>query len=213
MTVSKKFLPFAVIVLLTGTGAPSILAQAQKKAEKSIESMRKTRDEIEKARVQKDKTMAALAQLTAQQGDLKKPLKKLSDELKKLDKSADNVRKVSADMRVKTEEFFKVWEQELSNIQNPDLQRKSGERRTQAVQHLEKLSPAIQKTRESFAALITSLEDIRNYLTLDLSPNGISAVGDMVKKAQTQNEAIDQGLADIEQQLNDFAAEFRGGGY
>jgi len=208
----KKLFVVLVSVLLVGAWAPSISAQAQKKAEKAIESMRKTGDEVEKAKVQKDKTMAALAQLTGQQGDLKKPLKKLSDEMKKLDKSVEKVRKVSADMRGKTEEFFKVWEQELSNIQNPDLQRKSGERRTQAIQHLEVLSPALQKSRESFASLITSLEDIRSYLTLDLSPNGISAVEDMVKKAKTQNEAIDQGLADIKQQLTDFAAEFRGGG-
>jgi hypothetical protein len=208
---SKKSFAAAVVVVLLGTWAPSILAQAQKKAEKSIESMRKTRDEIEKAKVQKDKTMAALAQLTVQQGDLKKPFKKFSDELKKLDKSAEKVRKLATDMRAKNQEFFKVWEQELSNIQNPDLQQKAGERRTQAMQQFEELSPAFQSTRESFVSLMASLEDIRNYLALDMSPKGVSAVSDMVKEAQSQNQTVDEGLARIKQQMTDFAAEFRGG--
>jgi len=208
---SKKSFAAAVVVVLLGTWAPSILAQAQKKAEKSIESMRKTRDEIEKAKVQKDKTMAALAQLTVQQGDLKKPFKKFSDELKKLDKSAEKVRKLATDMRAKNQEFFKVWEQELSNIQNPDLQQKAGERRTQAMQQFEELSPAFQSTRESFVSLMASLEDIRNYLALDMSPKGVSAVSDMVKEARSQNQTVDEGLARIKQQMTDFAAEFRGG--
>jgi chromosome segregation ATPase len=209
---SKKLFLFVVAVLLIGTSAPVILAQAQKKAEKSIESMRKTRDEIEKAKVQKDKTMAALAQLTAQQGDLKKSLKKFSDELKKLDKSAKNVRKLATEMRAKNQEFFKVWEQELTNIQSPDLQQKAGERRTQAMQQFEELNPAFQSTRESFVALMASLEDIQNYLSLDLSPSGIAAVADAVREAQTQNQAVDEGLAKIKQQMSDFAAEYRGGG-
>lgn len=209
---SNRVFVVVVIILSVVSWTPSLLAQAQKKAEKSIESMGKTRDEIEKAKVQKDKTMAALAQLTNQpQGDLKKPLKKFSDELKKLDKSAEKVRKSTTDMRAKNQEFFKVWEQELSNIQNPDLQRRAAERRTQAVQYFEELRPTFESTREAFSSLAASLKDIRNYLSLDLSPTGIQSVSDMVKEAQTQNQALDEGLARIKQQLTEFAAEFRGG--
>jgi chromosome segregation ATPase len=209
---SKRLYAVATVVLLVGALAPTILAQAQKKAEKSIESMRKTRDEIEKAKVQKDKTMAALAQLAGQpQANLKKPFKKFSDELKKLDKSAEKVRKLATDMRAKNQEFFKVWEKELSNIQNPDLQQKAGERRTQAMKQFEDLSPAFQAARASFVSLMASLEDINNYLSLDLSPTGISSISEMVKEAQGHNQAVDEGLAQIKQQMTEFAAEFRGG--
>jgi len=187
-----------VIALLVGPWAPSLLAQVQKKADKSIESMRKTRDEIEKAKVQKDKTMAAIARLVGQpKGDLKKPLKNFSNELKKLDKSAEKVRKLATDMRAKNQEFFKVWEQELSNIQNPDLQQRAGERRTEAMQQFEKLSPSFQSTREAFVSLMASLEDIQNYLSLDLSPTGIESVSDMVKEAHRRGGSFSRMMIGI----------------
>lgn len=208
----KKLFAMVLVGLLIGISAPGIAAQAQKKAEKSIESMSKTREEIDKAKLQKDKTMAALAQLAGQpQADFKKTFKKFSDELKKLDKSAEKVRKLATDMRAKNQEFFKVWEKELSNIQNPDLQQKAGERRTQAVKQFEDLSPVFQSTRESFVSLMAGLEDIQNYLALDLSPTGIATISDMVKEAQAHNQAVDQGLAQVKQQMTEFAAEFRGG--
>lgn len=209
----NKLTTATMAMLLLGTCIPSVAAQAQKKAEKSIESMRKTREEIDKAKAQKDKTMAALNQLTGQtQGDLKKPFKNFSDELKKLDKSADKVRKLATDMRAKNQDFFKVWEQELTKIQNPELQQKAGERRMQAMKHFEDLSPAFQSTRESFVSLMAGLEDIRNYLSLDLSPTGIQTISDMVKEAQGHNQAVDEGIANIKQQLSEFAAEYSGSG-
>ena len=208
----KKHFEILLIVFLICTCAPNLVAQARKKAEKSIESMQKTRAEIEKAKVQKDKTMAALDQLVRQsQADLKKPFKKFRDELEKLDKSADKVRKLATDMRAKNQEFFKVWEKELSNIQNPELQQKAGERRSQAVKQFEDLNPVFQSARESFVSLMASLEDIGNYLSLDLSPTGIAAISDMVTEAQKQNQFVDEGLAEIKKELAEFAAEYSGG--
>jgi chromosome segregation ATPase len=208
----KKFSVITLGVFLIGTCASSFGAQGRKKAEKSIESMRKTREEIDKAKTQKDKTMVALGQLVGQsQADLKKPFKKFTEELKKLDKSAEKVRKLATDMRAKNQEFFKVWETELSNIQNPELQQKAGERRSQAIKQFEDLSPVFQSTRESFVSLMASLEDIRNYLSLDLSPTGIATISDMVKEAQTRNQAVDEGLAKVKQEMGEFAAEYSGG--
>lgn len=206
----RKLLAIAIVVLLTGTCTVSF-SQTYKKAEKSIESMRKTREAIEKAKDQKDKTMAALEQLAGQsQGNIMKPFKKFTDELKKLDKSSDAVRKIATDMRAKNQALFKVWEKELSNIQNPDLQQKAAERRSTAMKQFEDLNPAFQSARDSFVSLMAGLEDIRNYLSVDLSANGIQAISDMVKEAQTQNQAVDDSIAKVRQELGEFAAEYSG---
>ena len=111
----------------------------------------------------------------------------------------------------KNQAFFKVWEQEMSDIQNPDQQQKAGERLAQAMQQFEALSPAFQSARGAFVSLMASLEDIRNYLTLDLSATGILAVADIVKEAQGRHQAVDEGPARIKQEMTEFAAKFRGG--
>ena len=202
----------AVVTLLIGVSIPSLAAQASKKAEKSMESMRKTRQEIEKAKVQKDKTMAALESLIAQSGkNLKKPYDKFKKELKNLDKSAEKVRKVATDMRTKSQDLYKVWEKELTNIQNPDLQQKAGQRREQAMEQFGELEPVFQSTRTSFVSLMATLEDIRNYLGVDLSPSGIEAISEIAGDAKAQNQGVDDGLAEITKRLDEFAKEFSGG--
>lgn len=205
----RKYILTVLTALLIGTGVPSfVAAQAYKKAEKSTESMRKTGTEIEKAKSQKDKTMTALGQVMGQSGALKKTYKKFNDELKKLSKSAEKVRKMATDMRAKSQDYFKAWEKEMSNVQNPELQQKASERRTQAMAQFQDLNPVFQSTRESFVDLMASLEDIRNYLALDLSPHGIETISDMFKEAQTQNTAVDEGIAKIKQEMTEFASNF-----
>ncbi len=184
-------------------------AQAYKKAEKSTETMRKTREEITKAKTQKDKTMAALAQLMSQtSGNLQKPYKKFADELKDLEKSSDKVRKLATDMRAKNQDYFKAWEKELSEIQNPDLQEKAGQRRAEAVKKFEEVNPKIQATRDVFVSFMANLQDISSYLSADLSPGGIATISDMVKETQDQNKAVDDGIEKVMQALEEFAAEF-----
>jgi uncharacterized membrane protein len=78
------------------------------------------------------------------------------------------------------------------------------------MQQFEDLNPAFQSTREAFVSLMAGLEDIRNYLSVDLSPNGIQAISDMVQEAQTHNQAVDDGIATIKQELGEFAAEYSG---
>lgn len=194
-----------ILVLCTSLG----LAQAYKKAEKSTETMRKTREEITKAKTQKDKTMAALAQLVGQtSGNLQKPYKKYADELKKLEKSSDKVRKLATDMRAKSQDYFKAWEKELSEIQNPDLLEKAGQRRAEAVKKFEEVNPKMQSTRDVFVSFIANLQDISSYLSADLSPGGIATISDMVKETQDQNKAVDDGIEKVMQALEEFAAEF-----
>jgi len=206
---SKKLGAITVVALLIGTCAPAFAAQASKKAEKSTETMRKTREEIAKAKTQKDKTMAALAQLVGQSGgNLRKPYKKFADELKKLDKSSEKVRKLATDMRAKNQDYFKAWEQELSKIQNPDLQKKAGQRRSEAVKKFEEVSPKMQEARDLFVSFMANLQDINSYLGTDLSPGGIATISDMVKETQDQNKAVDDGIEKIMQALEEFAAEF-----
>jgi len=205
----SKFLLVTASALLMGTSGPGLAAQANKKAEKSTETMRKTREEITKAKTQKDKTMAALAQLVGQSsGDLRKPYKKFADELKKLEKSSDNVRKLATDMRAKNQDYFNAWEQELSNIQNPDLQKKAVGRRAEAIKRFEEVNPKMQSARDVFVSFMANLQDINSYLGTDLSPGGIATISDMVKETQDQNKTVDDGIGKVMQALEEFAAEF-----
>ena len=153
--------------------------------------------------------MTALAQLTGPSvGNLKKAYKKFDDELKKLNKSAEKVRKMATDMRAKNQDYFKAWEKEMSNVQNPELQQKAADRRAEAMQQFEDLNPVFQSARESFVSLMATLEDIRNYLALDLTPHGVETISDMVKEAQAQNAALDEGIAKIKQEMNEFVSKF-----
>ena len=209
---SNRFFLVAAIALLMGTCVSGLAAQAHKKAEKSTETMRKTREEIAKAKIQKDKTMAALGQLVRQSGeDLRKPYKKFADELKKLEKSTEKVRKLATDMRAKNQDYFKAWEKELSKIQNPGLQKKAGERRSEAAKKFEEVNPKMQSARAVFVSLMADLQDINRYLGTDLSSGGITTISEMVTETQNQNKAVDDGIEKVMQALEEFAAEFSSG--
>jgi hypothetical protein len=56
--------------------------------------------------------------------------------------------------------------------------------------------------KEQFTPFLNSLKDIESYLKLDLSPTGISSMGELAKKAKDNGAQVKSSIDGVLTQLN-----------
>jgi hypothetical protein len=97
-------------------------------------------------------------------------------------------------MNAQSGSYFDTWQIELETIQNPDIRKRSEERRAKAFDSYKKIDTAMQAANESLVPFISDLQDIQRYLGNDLNAQGIAAIADVVKKTNTNAGAVEKKL-------------------
>jgi TolA-binding protein len=195
---SKRFIPFVYLVIFT-FGMTAFMAgcatTGPKRAEKATSSMRNTKDELVLTKDQVKATMTSLNTLVGQPGtDLGTQYKQFVREVKNTDKRATRLRKQTEKMNAQSGSYFDIWQTELETIQNPDIRKRSEERRAKAFDSYKKIDTAMQAANESLVPFISDLQDIQRYLGNDLTAQGIAAISDVVKKTNTNAETVEKKL-------------------
>lgn len=166
-----------------------------KLAEKATSSMRDTKDELVLTKDQVKATMTSLNTLVGQPGtDLGTQYKQFVREVKNTEKRATGLRKQTERMNAQSGSYFDTWQKELETIQNPDIRKRSEERRAKAFDSYKKIDTAMQAANESLVPFISDLQDIQRYLANDLTAQGIAAISDVVKKTSTNAETVEKQL-------------------
>ena len=110
-----------------------------------------------------------------------------------LDKQANVVRKRADEMKTMGNEFFKEWEAP---------ENMTPERRTQLNTSYAKIKEDMTVAKDQFTPFVKSLKDIESYLKLDLTPTGISSMGELVKKAHDTGGQVKSRIDAVLVQLN-----------
>lgn len=166
-----------------------------KLAEKATSSMRDTKDELVLTKDQVKATMTSLNTLVGQPGtDLGTQYKQFVRAVKNTEKRATGLRKQTERMNAQSGSYFDTWQTELETIQNPDIRKRSEERRAKAFDSYKKIDTAMQAANESLVPFISDLQDIQRYLANDLTAQGIAAISDVVKKTGTNAETVEKQL-------------------
>jgi hypothetical protein len=195
---SKRFIPFVYLVIFAFGMTAFMVGCAttgSKRAERATSSMRDTKDELVLTKDQVKATMTSLNTLVGQPGtDLGTQYKQFVREVKNTDKRATTLRKQTERMNAQSGSYFDTWQTELETIQNPDIRKRSEERRAKAFDSYKKIDTAVQAANESLVPFISDLQDIQRYLGNDLTAQGIAAISDVVKKTNTNAETVEKKL-------------------
>jgi hypothetical protein len=118
-----------------------------------------------------------------------------------------------ADLRLQgvkeyAEDYFQAWKQEADTIGDEDLRELSEERRTELSDAVNEVAEEMAPVREEILAYQAELEDTLKYLTIDLTPYGISAIDSRAEDASKTSESLVEGLNEVLVKVQQAAPQF-----
>jgi PHD/YefM family antitoxin component YafN of YafNO toxin-antitoxin module len=147
--------------------------------------------------------MATLNNIVGKPGsDIRMQYDQFVKEVKNTDKQVGKLRNQAEKMNAQSRSHFEAWQKSSETIQNPDIRKKSDERRAKAFDSYKKIDVAMQSVNEALDPFLSDLKDIQRYLGSDLTAQGIASISDAVKKADanaaTVQKRIDAAIAQID---------------
>jgi F0F1-type ATP synthase membrane subunit c/vacuolar-type H+-ATPase subunit K len=162
-----------------------------------------TSDQIAALPGQLDKTLASLNTLVNQpQADLQPQYKDFNANVAKVQSAVKDI--AAARTKIATEQtaFFAKWDQEIAKMQNLDIKALSQSRRDQVAQNLTALKTSYAQTDMTLKPFLADIQDVQNYLSVDLTAGGVAAIKGPVAKAN-------QDAVPLKASLTTLAGDFK----
>jgi chromosome segregation ATPase len=148
-------------------------------------------DQIERSKIaiangeeQLDATMDTLSGImTEPEQDVRAAWKQLEKDIGQLQKQVDAIEAQNVRMRQQADVYFQSWETELATIESAEMQQRSQVRRSEQMAEFQRTETALSDARNAFDPLFTDLKDLKQYLSIDVTPAGRAAVSDLHDQA------------------------------
>jgi len=185
----------------------NLTAAGYKKADKTGASIAEFRDEIINIRKEVEATVLALDKiLETANTDPRKAFKEFDKAVPRVDNAAQKAKKRSEDMKAKGKAYFEQWEAELATLNDPEIRQLAQQRKLKLQGTFDALRSVMEPARDQFNVWLSSLKDVRNYLSNDLTINGIDAAKELIGKTKTSGREVQQTLDVVITELNTIAA-------
>ena len=104
------------------------------------------------------------------------------------------------------EAYFKAWDHELTLVQNPDIKKRSADRKMELQQQFGKIKERYQETAAACRPFMSDLRDIQGVLGTDLTLGGINVIKPAAEKANHDAEVLGADVNKLASQLRELAA-------
>jgi chromosome segregation ATPase len=182
------------------------------RSEKTSSSIQDLENEIRKIDLQIDATSQSLDALVIPGNpDLKKSFNSYSDNLNKLDDDGKRVIKRMDEMKEHSKEYFAEWEKQGVNYKNPEISQLSAERRMKLTEIYSRVPAAGAGIKSSYMASLSTLKEIRSYLSNDLTPKGVETIDPVAKRAVQDLSSLKTSLQPVIPALEEIKVELYSG--
>lgn len=164
--------------------------------------------ELAAAKERLDASVSALDKVVAAE-DPSVPYEEFSHALADMEGQADTIRAQAEAVRSAGDAYFSEWEAKLASFTNEDMRAMSEKRRADLVASFDEINAASQKTKDAYEPLMTNLNDIKEYLGLDLSAASVGGIRNQVAQvkdgAGKVKETIDNLLGALDELSSQLA--------
>jgi hypothetical protein len=179
---------------------------------KTSNSIRDVDSEIRKVVVQINVTASSLGALVAPgQPDVKKAFNTYSHDLDNLEHEGTRALKRIDEMREHSKEYFGEWEKQGNEYKNPEIRELSEERRIKLAEIYARVPAAGAGIKVAYTAYLTNLKEIKVYLSNDLTPQGLTTIDPVVKKAAQDKEVLKSSVQPLLAAMDEIKAELYSG--
>jgi outer membrane murein-binding lipoprotein Lpp len=195
---------FAVAtMLLSGCGTTAGYNQA----DKTGKGIAEFRESIVNGKKAIDETVQALDQIAATaNSNPRKAFEQYSKSLANLESAAAEAIKRAEEMRAKGQEYFKQWEQQLAQVQNPEIRAMAQQQRAKLQSSFDSIKQYAQPLKAQFQPWLSDLRDLRTYLSNDLTTSGVDAAKSLFAKTRTEGIEVQKSMDALVAELNTVAA-------
>ncbi len=189
--------------LLVGCGTTS----GYKKADQAGAGIAEFGAEILNGKKAVDNTMKALdAIATSANTDPRKAFEEYRKQVANLESTANKVRSRAQDMKAKGQAYFKQWEEQLAQVNSPDIRRLAEERKAKLQETFVKIKQYTEPLKAQFDPWMSDLKDLQTYLSNDLTIAGVDAAKPLFTKTQNGGLEVQKSMDGLVAELNTIAA-------
>jgi hypothetical protein len=191
------------VVFLTGCGTTS----GYKQADKTGAGIAEFRDEIVKGKNAIDATMTSLSGIAASANtDPRKPFEQYAKDVANLESIAVKIRKRSQDMQQQGQAYFKQWEQQMAEVNNPEIRNLAQQRKAKLQETFESIRKYTEPLKAQFDPWMSNLKDLQKYLGNDLTVAGVDAAKSLFLETQNEGLEVQKSMDGLVAELNTVAA-------
>jgi hypothetical protein len=136
----------------------------------------------------------------------RKAFEQYSKSLANLESAAAEAIKRAEEMRAKGQEYFKQWEQQLAQVQNPEIRAMAQQQRAKLQSSFDSIKQYAQPLKAQFQPWLSDLRDLRTYLSNDLTTSGVDAAKSLFAKTRTEGIEVQKSMDALVAELNTVAA-------
>jgi hypothetical protein len=189
--------------LLTGCGTTS----GYKQADKTGAGIAEFRDEIVKGKNAIDATMTALGSVaTTANANPRKAFEQYSKDVANLESTAAKIRKRAEAMREQGQAYFKQWEQQLAEVNNPEIRALAQQRKAKLQASFDSIKQYSEPLKAQFDPWMSDLKDLQKYLSQDLTIGGVDAAKPLFTKTTEEGLEVQKSMDALVAELNTVAA-------
>jgi len=182
----------------------------QDRATKTTNSMQTVEEDYMKASEQIDVVRGSLEELVKpNQSDMKKAYDSYADADKKMENLGKKLNKHSDQMRSRGNEYFVEWE---SSYTNPDIRQLSERRRIEMREGFGRIAEASIGVKGALKSYLSDIEEIRKYISNDLTPQGINSIRPIAQRAVIDGDNLKQTVKPVLNAIAQVKADMAQGG-
>lgn len=175
-------------------------------------NMQMVDNDIKEIVVQLDAIGASLDELTKpKQADRKKAFDLFSDNASKIKEMQQDFSKHASDMEASGKAYFSKWDSDKQNYDNPEIQRKSEQRRETLGETYDKIAQNNIGVKEAFQTYVSDINQIERFLSNDLTADGIDAISSTANKVVGNGTQLRNELKNLQDAIEDARAEMSRG--
>jgi len=162
--------------------------QADQLRPQNLDTFRST---LAQSNAQIGSTLAALSDLTRpDQENLQAAYNKYCDQLAMVQQNSESLKRQTDMMRQSRDSYFGAWEEKVEEINNPTIRASAEARRKRLRDAHEQIVTASGEARDAYVPFMKDLQDIRKYLSTDLSRSSVADLKDAAAKVQVDGRAV-----------------------
>ena len=190
-------------ILLTDCGTTS----GYKQADKTGAGIAEFRDEIVNGKKAIDATMKSLSDIAATANtDPRKAYEQYSKDVAKLESTAAKIRSRAQSMQAEGQAYFKQWETELAQVNNPEVRKLAEQRKAKLKETFESIRKYSEPLKAQFDPWMADLKDLKVYLGNDLTIAGVDSAKSLFSKTTSEGLEVQKSMDAMVAELNTVAA-------
>lgn len=200
---------FSLIIAFTVIGCSTTGMQRSDNVQSSLQTVD---NDIKSIVVQLDATGASLDELTKPgQADMRKAFNLFSENASKIEKMETEFSKHANEMEASGKKYFDEWDSDSQQYSNPEIQKRSDERRAALGQTYDKIAQNNVGVKEAFRAYVSDVNEIERFLSNDLTSDGIDSITPISDKVVNNGSHLKNELQNLQSAIEDARREMRQG--